>query len=122
MAEMMTTECLMEDKVASLQRALRAINDINRLKIICLLFGGEKCVCHIEEYLGVSQPLVSHHLRVLLQAGLVKVRKSGTWSYYSLEKEAIESLNEDFKAVLGPHRFPEEYPPSEACEESEYPV
>ena len=119
---METVGCLAEDRVASLQRALRAASDINRLKMLCLLFGGEKCVCHIEEYLGVSQPLVSHHLRVLLQAGLVKVRKSGTWSYYSLDKEAIERLNEDFKAVLGLHRFPEEYPPSEECEESEAPA
>jgi len=110
-------KCLDKVEILQLQELLKAVGDANRLRIICMLFDSEKCVCDIEEKLGISQPLASHHLAVLREAGLVKVRRKGTWSYYSLRREAIENLNELFTRVLGTERFPEGYPQREECEE-----
>jgi len=62
----------------------RAFSDRTRLRILHMLRGGELCVCHIVEVLGVPQPKASRHLAYLRRAGLVLARKEGQWSYYSL--------------------------------------
>jgi ArsR family transcriptional regulator len=108
-------ECLSKREIGELHDMLKIISDVNRLKIICLLFQGEKCVCDIEEQLEISQPLASHHLGVLREAGFVSVRRKGTWSYYWLNREAIVKLNDLFYSVLGKDRFPAEYPSREEC-------
>lgn len=110
-------ECADKREIVELYEALKAIADANRLRILCLLFQGEKCVCDIEEQLRISQPLTSHHLSVLREAGLVGVRRSGIWSYYSLVPEAVERLNRLFREVLGVEKISKGYPPREQCEE-----
>ncbi len=62
----------------------RAFSDRTRLRILHMLRGGELCVCHIVDVLGVPQPKVSRHLAYLRKAGLVLARKEGHWSYYRL--------------------------------------
>ena len=62
----------------------RAFSDRTRLRILHLLGGGELCVCHLVDVLGVPQPKASRHLAYLRKAGLVLVRKEGLWSYYRL--------------------------------------
>ena len=62
----------------------RAFSDRTRLRILHLLRGGETCVCDLQAVLGVPQPKVSRHLAYLRRAGLVKVRKDGLWSHYTL--------------------------------------
>ena len=63
----------------------RAFSDRTRLRILHLLrAGGETCVCDLVDVLGVPQPKVSRHLAYLRKAGLVKVRKDGLWSYYTM--------------------------------------
>jgi ArsR family transcriptional regulator len=62
----------------------RAFSDRTRLRILYLLQGGECCVGDLVDILGVEQPTASRHLAYLRRAGLVKVRKAGLWSYYSL--------------------------------------
>lgn len=109
-------ECMNKDEILRLYGMLRVIADVNRLRILCLLFKGEKCVCDIEEQLEISQPLASHHLAVLREAGLVEVRREGTWCYYSLVKAAIEELNDMFVQILGVHRLPAGYPAREKCD------
>lgn len=109
-------ECMSGSEIARLYELLKIICDVNRLRILCLLFQGEKCVCDIEEQLEISQPLASHHLAVLRQAGLVEKRREGTWSYYSLVSEAVEGLNDLFTQILGTQRLPDEYPHREGCE------
>jgi len=104
-----------KDGIVQLQELLKAVGDANRLRIIDMLFQGEKCVCDIEQLLQISQPLASHHLGVLREAGFVSVRRKGTWSYYSLEIKTIEELNDLFCSVLGKDRFPAEYPSREEC-------
>ena len=110
-------ECVHKKDIANLYGAIKVLCDMNRLKIICLLFEGEKCVCDIEEQVLISQPLASHHLSVLREAGLVLVRREATWSYYSLNREAIENLNKLFARVLGSERFPEGYPKRDECDD-----
>jgi ArsR family transcriptional regulator len=107
MAKKPTFKCAANPEVDELAETLKVISDPNRLRIICTLFSGEKCVCEIEEGLAVSQPLASHHLGVLREAGLVGVRKEGTWSYYSLDKKAVRKLNRIFLEILGQDRLPE---------------
>lgn len=71
---------------------LSALADERRLRIVEILRDGERCVCQIQPALGISQPLLSHHLRVLRQAGLVRDRRQGRWIHYALVPEAMESL------------------------------
>ncbi len=75
----------------------KALADPTRLAIVNSLAGAEEvCVCELTR-VGVAQPTVSHHLRVLRDAGLVDVRRRGTWAYYRLVPEAVAELAE----VLG---------------------
>jgi len=66
---------------------LKVIAEENRLRMLCILKKGERCVCQIIEYLDLSQSLVSHHLRCLKDAGLIQDSKRGLWVYYSLTEK-----------------------------------
>ncbi len=70
---------------------LKSVADETRLKVLTMLQDGEMCVCEIMDMLPFSQPGVSHHLRILRQAGLITDRRQGKWIYYSLNPEALES-------------------------------
>lgn len=65
-------------------KIMKALSDPGRVKALKLLEGGELCVCRIQEALGLAQPTVSRHLRLLVEAGLVQSRKKGAWVYYRL--------------------------------------
>jgi ArsR family transcriptional regulator, arsenate/arsenite/antimonite-responsive transcriptional repressor len=67
-----------------LDRMFRAFSDKTRLRILHLLLGGEMCVGDLVNILDIEQPSASRHLAYLRKAGLVEVRKAGTWNYYSL--------------------------------------
>ncbi len=86
---------LNEKVLSSEAKIFKALADTNRLKIIKLLKEGELCVCELTTALSTSQSTVSHHLSVLKNAGLVKERKEGKWSYFRLSEGAvIEILNQ----------------------------
>ncbi len=70
----------------------RALGDPLRWRIVCLLVGEELCVGHLAEQLGAAQPLVSHHLKVLRQAGLVEASRWRYWTYYRLRPPALDTL------------------------------
>jgi ArsR family transcriptional regulator len=77
--------------------AFRALGDPGRLRLLSFLAaqpGGEACVCHLTEPLGLSQPTVSHHLKVLADAGLLERERRGTWMYYRLRLERLNELCE----------------------------
>jgi ArsR family transcriptional regulator len=78
----------------ALAARFKALADPSRVAIVNRLAGAEAvCVCDFIGALGLSQPTVSHHLKVLREAGLVEVaRKRGTWVYYRLVPEAVEQL------------------------------
>jgi len=66
-------------------KIFKALSDSNRLKILNMLSCGEKCACDILEFFDFTQPTLSHHMKVLIDCGLVKCRKDGVWSHYSLD-------------------------------------
>ena len=65
----------------------KALSDINRLLIVEMLTAGELCACRILEKFKITQPTLSHHMKILCDCGLVKGRKQGKWIYYSISKE-----------------------------------
>lgn len=69
---------------------LRIISEENRLKIICFLQSGEQCVCKIWQFLELPQNLISHHLKVLRDFGLLNSRKDGLNVYYSINEKALD--------------------------------
>ena len=78
-----------------LAAALKAIADPSRLRLLSLIQaqpGHEACVCHLTEPLGLSQPTVSHHLKVLLQAGLVERERRGSWAYFRIREAPRAAL------------------------------
>jgi ArsR family transcriptional regulator len=78
----------------SLASRFKALSDPARVSIVNRLAGADEvCVCDFTARLGLSQPTVSHHLRVLREAGLIEVsRRRGTWVFYRLVPEAVEQL------------------------------
>jgi ArsR family transcriptional regulator len=78
--------------LTKLTRQFRALSDENRLHIIDMLRGGERCVCELTDSLNLGQSLLSFHLKTLKDAGLVTDRREGRWSYYALTSEAFEQL------------------------------
>ena len=61
----------------------KALGDENRIQIIQLLHGGEFCACKLLDPLNITQPTLSHHMKILCDNGIVNVRKEGKWSHYS---------------------------------------
>jgi len=72
--------------------ALQALSDENRLRIVETLREGERCVCELQADLDLGQSLLSHHLRVLRESGLVLDRREGRWVHYALSDEAVEEV------------------------------
>jgi ArsR family transcriptional regulator len=90
---------LSEQRAVELEAVLKALADRHRLRIVNLLLqaGGEAvCVCEIQPLLGLSQGTVSHHLRLLAEAGVIAREGRGTYSYFSLVPGALESVREVF--------------------------
>jgi ArsR family transcriptional regulator len=63
-----------------------ALADETRLRLLCLIEGGEVCVCHLQDVLKTNQPKISRHLAYLRKAGLVEARRDGKWSHYRLKE------------------------------------
>jgi ArsR family transcriptional regulator len=78
---------------------LKALAEPNRWRIVELLSCEELCVCHLAEDLDLAQPLVSHHLRVLRDAGLVESEKHRQWTYYRLRRDQLEALGGQLRRI-----------------------
>jgi ArsR family transcriptional regulator len=88
---------LTQAEAEQLAAAFRTIADPTRLRLVSLLAsspGGEACVCDLVEPLGLSQPTVSHHLKLLYEAGLLGREKRGLWVYYRLLPERLQALRD----------------------------
>ena len=77
----------------------KALGDSNRLKIVKMLADGEKCGCTLLEAFCITQPTLSHHMKILNECGLVETRKEGKWCHYSLCCETL-SLFKDVVSSL----------------------
>lgn len=97
----------------TLAAVLKAIAVPTRLRLLSMIYareGGEACVCELTEPLGLTQPTVSHHLKVLVDAGLLTRDKRGVWAYYRAVPGALAALGAIFAPVRdeGPARRPEQ--------------
>ena len=81
-----------EETLYDLAELFKVFGDSTRIKIICSLFESEMCVCDLSVLLNISQSAISHQLRVLKSARLVKFRRAGKVIYYSLDDEHIETI------------------------------
>lgn len=81
-----------EELLYDLADLFKILGDSTRIKILCALFQAEMCVCDIAALLCMNQSAISHQLRVLKQARLVRNRKEGKVVYYSLEDEHVKSI------------------------------
>jgi len=73
-------------------KVLKALADVNRLHILKLLGRGEQCACVLLENLALSQPTLSHHMKILCDAGLVASRKEGKWIYYTRQARTLDEI------------------------------
>ncbi|GAA5229797.1 ArsR/SmtB family transcription factor [Arthrobacter cryoconiti] len=83
-------------------RILKALSDPNRLRLLSIVKAGDtggSCVCDLTEPLDLGQPTVSHHLKILVDAGLLEREKRGTWAYYSLVPGALETASASLLAL-----------------------
>lgn len=101
----MAFECCGEktEQVENVEKAyifLRAVADKNRLKILCVLQSGSKCVCELVPVIGISDKLASHHLKKLKEIGLVSEKREGNFIRYSLNKKAIKEYKKIINYVI----------------------
>ena len=80
----------------------KALGDENRIRILKLLRGGEKCACKLLEELNISQPTLSHHMKILCDAGIITGRKEGKWMHYSICCDGVCSLRATLQELLSP--------------------
>jgi ArsR family transcriptional regulator, arsenate/arsenite/antimonite-responsive transcriptional repressor len=78
----------------------RALGEETRIKIILMLFREEMCICELMDQLNLSQSAVSHHVKILKQAGLVNDRRDGKWTFYSINKEGFNKQFESLKELI----------------------
>lgn len=83
-----------------LSKELKAIAEPNRLQILDMISKGEKCACDILDNFEFTQPTLSYHMKVLIDAGIVNSRKEGIWQYYSLVDENIGELKALMNQIL----------------------
>ena len=94
---------LSEEEAAELERLFKALADRHRVRIVNLLARADHavCACNLEPLLGLAQPTVSYHLRLLVEAGLLERERRGRFAYYRLSAGALDRLGE---LVRGPAR------------------
>ncbi len=86
---------LSDEEASATAELFKALADPARVRIVNLLAtndGEPVCVCNLVEPLGLSQPTVSHHVKKLTEAGLLEREQRGKWAYFSLKRDAVETL------------------------------
>lgn len=99
-------------------KLFKALGDENRLHILSMLQHGERCACVLLEHVHLSQPTLSHHMKILCETHLVTSRKEGKWVYYSLNRnkagqaeQALADLFQEKEPISDAGRCQTEYPP-----------
>jgi DNA-binding transcriptional ArsR family regulator len=82
-----------------LVKCFKTLGDSNRLRIIEILLRSDLCVGALARHLGLSEPALSQHLKLLREAGIVKGEKRGYWTHYSVEKDAFRQIAKDLSAM-----------------------
>ena len=89
----------MEGSEKKMALIFKALCDENRIRIMKLLRTGEKCACKLLEELNISQPTLSHHMKILCDAGIVNGRKEGKWMHYSISVEGSQIARDCLKEL-----------------------
>lgn len=92
----------MEQKYKDTVRVFKALCDENRLQILELLRSGEKCACKLLDELHITQSTLSHHMKILCDAELVKGRKEGKWVHYSIDCEGADRAQRLLREQITP--------------------
>jgi len=103
----------MEQPYGEQAQIMKAFCDENRLQILALLRGGEKCACMLLEHLNIGQPSLSYHMKILVDSGVVESRQQGKWTNYRLCAAGCERA----RALLAAVTTPNETAVDEACGE-----
>ena len=90
----------MDEKQTTL--IFKAFCDENRVRILKMLQSGEKCACKLLEELNVTQPTLSHHMKILCDSGVVAGRKEGKWMHYFLSQEGIKAATDCLIELTAP--------------------
>jgi ArsR family transcriptional regulator len=83
-----------------LARMFKALGDPTRVRLLSLISaadGGEACICDLTDPVELSQPTVSHHMRILTDAGLITREKRGKWAYYTVVNDALTALSDSLR-------------------------
>ncbi|MFC0707164.1 ArsR/SmtB family transcription factor [Cellulomonas sp. CW35] len=91
-------------RAAEVAKTFKALADPARVRLLSIIAsapGGDACVCDLTEPVGLSQPTVSHHMKILADAGLVTRRQQGRWAHFAVAPGARELLGASADAVLG---------------------
>lgn len=91
----LATETIAASDAEAVARTFKALGDPTRVRILSIVASHadhEACVCDLQEPLGLSQPTVSHHLKILMDAGFLTRSKRGTWAYYALVPGSLDAV------------------------------
>ena len=86
----------------------KALGDENRIRILKMLRSGERCACKLLEELNITQPTLSHHMKILCDCGLVKNRKEGKWMHYSINCDGVKKVRVLMQELLLPENIPDD--------------
>ncbi len=89
----------MQNEYTEYAKVFKAFCDETRLMVLSLLQSGEKCACVLLEKVNVGQPTLSHHMKILVESGIVSARKDGKWTHYSLNESGCEKAKELLKLI-----------------------
>ena len=82
-------------------RVFKALSDEQRVRVLEMLCEGETCACHLLEDLEISQPTLSHHMKILCESGIVRSRRAGRWNYYAIDEDGCDYAIKLLEAVAG---------------------
>ncbi|MCW4385656.1 metalloregulator ArsR/SmtB family transcription factor [Salinibacterium sp. SYSU T00001] len=96
------TSAITADEAEQLARVFKALGDPTRVRLLSLIAGGqggEACICDLTEPVGLSQGTVSHHMKLLTEAGLVTREQRGKWAYFAVAEGALEAAATALRSV-----------------------
>ena len=95
-------------EVHKMAAVFKALGDDNRIQILRMLQSGEKCACNLLEELQITQPTLSHHMKILCDAGIVVSRRDGIWIHYDINCECISKIRMLMWELLSDGNIPEQ--------------
>lgn len=93
-------------KEQEMARIFKALSDENRIQILKQLRNGERCGCELLEELKITQPTLSHHMKILCDCGIVKSRREGKWMYYMINCGGVRAVRMLMQGLLSPENIP----------------